>query len=71
MISWSVATRTYGDLRTPEGLAEVAEYADGIGPWKRMIVSKSSDLNGDGKADDITGDGSVNDADKVSLIPLP
>jgi len=43
------------DLRTPQGLAEV-EYADGIGPWKRMIVSvKSSDQNGDGKADDITG----------------
>ena len=63
-------SRTYGDLRTPEGLAEVAEYADGIGPWKRMIVSvKSSDLNGDGKADDITGDGSVNDADQVLTAP--
>lgn len=32
-------TRTYGDLRTPQGLAEIATYADGIGPWKRMIVS--------------------------------
>jgi glycerophosphoryl diester phosphodiesterase len=63
-------SRTYGDLRTPQGLAEVAEYADGIGPWKRMIVSvKSSDLNGDGKADDITGDGLVNDADKVLTDP--
>jgi hypothetical protein len=31
--------RTYGDLRTPQGLAEIATYADGIGPWKRMIVS--------------------------------
>ena len=46
--------RTYGDLRTPEGLAEVADYADGIGPWKRMIVSvQSSDLDGDGVADDM------------------
>jgi len=25
-------SRTYGDLRTPEGLAEVAEYADGMVP---------------------------------------
>jgi glycerophosphoryl diester phosphodiesterase len=31
--------RTYGDLLTPAGLAEVAGYATGIGPWKRMIVS--------------------------------
>ncbi|WP_347339489.1 esterase-like activity of phytase family protein [Planktothrix sp. FACHB-1355] len=31
--------RTYGDLRTPQGLTEIATYADGIGPWKRMIVS--------------------------------
>lgn len=31
--------RTYADLRTPQGLTEIATYADGIGPWKRMIVS--------------------------------
>ena len=30
--------RTYADLLTPAGLAEVATYADGIGPWKRLIV---------------------------------
>ena len=35
-------TRTYKDLRTPQGLAEIATYADGIGPWKRMIVSVNS-----------------------------
>jgi glycerophosphoryl diester phosphodiesterase len=62
--------RTYGDLRTPEGLAEIAEYADGIGPWKRMIVSAESvDADGDGLADDITGDGSVNDNDKFLTDP--
>ncbi|MEH2043005.1 esterase-like activity of phytase family protein [Nostoc sp.] len=61
-------TRTYGDLRTPEGLAEVATYADGIGPWKRMIVSvKGTDANGDGKADDVNGDGVVNEADQTTL----
>jgi glycerophosphoryl diester phosphodiesterase len=30
--------RTYRDLATPAGLAEIATYADGIGPDKRMIV---------------------------------
>jgi glycerophosphoryl diester phosphodiesterase len=63
-------TRTYGDLRTPKGLAEIATYADGIGPWKRMIVSvKGTDANGDGQADDVNGDGAVNDADKTTLPP--
>ncbi|WP_017655605.1 esterase-like activity of phytase family protein [Fortiea contorta] len=62
--------RTYGDLRTPAGLAEVAKYADGIGPWKRMIISvKGTDANGDGRADDVNGDGVVNDADKTTLPP--
>ncbi|NMG20061.1 glycerophosphodiester phosphodiesterase [Brasilonema bromeliae SPC951] len=62
--------RTYGDLRTAEGLKEIATYADGIGPWKRMIVSvKGVDADGDGKADDVNGDGAVNDADKTTLPP--
>lgn len=62
--------RTYGDLRTPEGLKEIATYAAGIGPWKRMIISvKGQDANGDGKADDVNGDGGVNDADKTTLPP--
>jgi glycerophosphoryl diester phosphodiesterase len=62
--------RTYADLRTPEGLKEIATYADGIGPWKRMILSvKGTDANNDGKADDINGDGAVNDADKTLLAP--
>ena len=62
--------RTYGDLRTPEGLQEIATYADGIGPWKRMIVSvQGVDANGDGRADDVNGDGVVNDADKTTLPP--
>lgn len=63
-------TRTYADLRTPEGLEEVKTYADGIGPWKRMIVSvKGTDGDGDGKADDVNGDGVVNDADKSLAEP--
>jgi glycerophosphoryl diester phosphodiesterase len=63
-------SRTYGDLRTPEGLAEIATYADGIGPWKRMIVSvRGTDANNDGLADDINNDGTVNDADRTLLAP--
>ncbi|MBD1917834.1 MULTISPECIES: glycerophosphodiester phosphodiesterase family protein [Cyanophyceae] len=63
-------TRTYGDLQTVEGLAEIAEYADGIGPWKRMIVSvEGVDADGDGAADDVNGDGAVNDADKTTTAP--
>src|SRR5262249_61275189 len=62
--------RTYGDLLTPKGLAEVASYADGIGPWKRSIVSVAgTDLNHDGKADDVNGDGVVNDADLHTVAP--
>ncbi|MTJ51999.1 phytase [Anabaena sp. UHCC 0253] len=63
-------TRTYGDLQTPAGLAEIAAYADGIGPWKRMIVSvKTVDNNNDGQPDDLNNDGVINDADKVTLAP--
>ncbi|KAM3101136.1 esterase-like activity of phytase family protein [Phormidesmis sp. 146-12] len=62
--------RTYADLRSPDGLKEIATYADGIGPWKRMIVSvKGVDANGDGQADDVNADGAVNDADKTTLPP--
>ncbi|HWN41895.1 MAG TPA: glycerophosphodiester phosphodiesterase [Thermoanaerobaculia bacterium] len=35
--------RTYHELATPEGLAEIAAYADGIGPNKRLIVPVGPD----------------------------
>ncbi|MEJ7604754.1 MAG: glycerophosphodiester phosphodiesterase [Bryobacteraceae bacterium] len=55
----------FGDLVTPMGLAEIAKYADGIGPWKPYLASfKSTDANGDKKADDVNGDGKVDNADK-------
>ncbi|MCZ2204924.1 glycerophosphodiester phosphodiesterase family protein [Cylindrospermopsis raciborskii] len=63
-------TRTYGDLLTPAGLQEIAKYADGIGPWKRQIISvKTVDKNNDGKPDDLNNDGVINDSDKVTLPP--
>jgi len=39
---WTVAGRTdlFSYLVTPAGLAEVATYADGIGPWKPYIITE-------------------------------
>ena len=34
--------RTYADLVTPAGLAEIATYADGIGPNKDLIIPRDS-----------------------------
>jgi glycerophosphoryl diester phosphodiesterase len=62
--------RTYADLVTPAGLAEIATYADGVGPWKRYIVgARGVDANHDGAADDVNGDGAVNDADRTTTEP--
>jgi glycerophosphoryl diester phosphodiesterase len=67
---WTVSGRNqlFKDLLTPQGLAEVKTYADGVGPWKRYLVSgKATDTNADGKADDLNGDGLVNEADRKAL----
>src|SRR3979490_1167229 len=43
--------RTFGFLTTDAGLREVRSYADGIGPWKRYIVSSvAAGLPGPGEA---------------------
>jgi glycerophosphoryl diester phosphodiesterase len=34
--------RTYADLVTPQGLAEIATYADGVGPSKNLIVPRDA-----------------------------
>ena len=66
----SGSTRTYGDLLTPDGLAEVAGYANGIGPFKRLIVPAGTvDADGDGKLDDLNGDGVISAADAVLQAP--
>lgn len=62
--------RTYGDMLTPTGLAEIATYAYAIGPWKRSIVSvRTVDRDKDGKPDDLDGDGAITDADMQTLPP--
>jgi len=69
---WTIAGRKdlFSYLVSPQGLAEVRTYADGIGPWKRYIVSTAGiDANRDGAADDVNGDGVVNEADRKLLEP--
>ncbi len=62
-------SRNYSDMLTPAGLAQIATYADGIGPWKRQILGvKGLDTNGDGKADDVNGDGKVDESDGVTNV---
>jgi len=61
--------RTFPDLLTPAGLAEVKAYADGIGPWKPYLVSAAQVLGADGKPRDLNGDGKITDADRVLLPP--
>ena len=62
--------RTFGFFATDEGLREISTYADGIGPWKRYIVSTTAvDINGDGTVGDENGDGNVDEADRRLLPP--
>jgi glycerophosphoryl diester phosphodiesterase len=67
---WAVAGRagTFGDLLTPQGLAEVRTYADGIGPWKPYLISAACLKVEAGKCADANGDGLVNEADR-KLLP--
>ena len=70
---WVVSGRAglFRDLVTPAGLAEVATYADGIGPWKYYIQStRCKVLEPSGtKCADANGDGAVNEADREVIAP--
>ncbi len=61
--------RNFDVMVTPAGLAEIKTYADGIGPWKRYIVSIKGTIGPDGKPVDVNKDGKVNDADATSMAP--
>ncbi|WP_436267409.1 glycerophosphodiester phosphodiesterase [Pseudoduganella sp. LjRoot289] len=61
--------RLFSAMVTPAGLAEIKTYADGIGPWKRYIVSVRGTVGADGKVADVNGDGKVNEADTSTLAP--
>jgi glycerophosphoryl diester phosphodiesterase len=60
--------RTYADMITPAGLANIAKYADGIGPWKRQFIGvKALAFGADGKPADFNGDGSIDEADGATV----
>ena len=62
--------RTYGDLTKPAELTNIAKYAAGIGPDKRLIVPAATvDLDKNGTPDDLNGDGQISDADRVLGTP--
>ncbi|MGJ7526105.1 glycerophosphodiester phosphodiesterase [Variovorax sp. GB1P17] len=61
--------RNFDAMVTPAGLAEIKTYADGIGPWKRYIVSIKGTIGADGKPVDVNKDGKINDADATSMAP--
>ena len=60
--------RTYADMITPAGLADIAKYADGVGPWKRQFMGvKALAFGADGKPADFNGDGAVDEADGSTI----
>ncbi|HJV95444.1 MAG TPA: glycerophosphodiester phosphodiesterase [Albitalea sp.] len=68
---WVVSGRAglFSDLLTPQGLAEVRSYADGIGPWKYYLIGTACKaMNGTACADS-NGDGAVDERDRKLLPP--
>lgn len=59
-------TRLFSAMVTPAGLTEIKAYADGIGPWKRYIITVKGTLDASGNVTDINGDGKINEADTTS-----
>jgi glycerophosphoryl diester phosphodiesterase len=62
--------RTYGSLTSTTELRAISSYADGIGPFKDLIVpTQTLDQDQDGEPDDLNGDGIISAADKMLLLP--
>jgi glycerophosphoryl diester phosphodiesterase len=69
---WKLAgdSRLFDWFLTPTGLAYVKTYADGIGPWKPMIVPVKCTLAADGSCSDLDGSGGFNGyADTTAQTP--
>jgi glycerophosphoryl diester phosphodiesterase len=56
---WKLAGRTelFDSMLTRAGLAQIATYADGIGPWKPMVVPVKCKLDAGGHCMDLDGNG--------------
>jgi glycerophosphoryl diester phosphodiesterase len=61
--------RLFKDMVTPAGLAEIKNYADGIGPWKPYIVPVKGRPDDAGNLQDMNGDGNVDLRDAVTGSP--
>ena len=61
--------RSFKDLVTPEGLKEIATYADGVAPWKPYLIAGKQILGADGKPQDLNKDGVIDERDRVLLRP--
>jgi glycerophosphoryl diester phosphodiesterase len=61
---WTLSSdpRTFGDMLSPQGLAEIKSYADGIGAWKPFIVATSTQAS---------GPAAYNEANRALLSPTP
>lgn len=69
---WKVAglTKLFDSMLTPAGLADIKTYADGIGPWKPMIVPVKCTLDAIGACKDLSGNGTFDGYnDAVSQAP--
>jgi glycerophosphoryl diester phosphodiesterase len=56
---WKLAGRNelFDSMLTPSGLVQISTYADGIGPWKPMIVPVKCTLDAAGNCMDLDGNG--------------
>jgi glycerophosphoryl diester phosphodiesterase len=56
---WKLEGRTelFDSMLTRAGLAQIRSYADGIGPWKPMVVPVKCSLDGAGNCKDLDGNG--------------
>ncbi len=61
--------RTFPDMLTPEGLKEIATYADGVGPWKPYLIGSRQTIGTDGKPRDLNGDGAIDERDRTVIAP--
>lgn len=61
--------RSFADLLTKEGLADIKTYADGIGPWKIYIMAGRQEIGADGKPKDLNGDGKIDEQDRILNAP--
>ncbi len=68
---WVVSGRAgqFKDLLTPQGLAEVRSYADGIGPWKYYLISTTCKTVVNAACADTSGDGLHDERDRKLLAP--